>query len=157
MNLKTRRMNHIFKEDGKALIVAMDHGTFNGAAPGLEHPGETLQQIAEGGADAVLCNFGVARKFAKELAPLGYIARLDLPPTYMGQGHDSRLVFDAEYALRMGADAVPINRRSNGRKYYCNWCDRTDSCYVSGNREWISCQKCNAAYRCKSGRRVTGN
>ena len=23
MNLKTRRMNHIFKEDGKALIVAM--------------------------------------------------------------------------------------------------------------------------------------
>ena len=35
--------------------------------------------------------------------------------------------------------------------------DRTDSCYVSGNREWISCQKCNAAYRCKSGRRVTGN
>lgn len=51
MNLKTRRMNHIFKEDGKALIVAMDHGTFNGAAPGLEHPGETLQQIAEGGAD----------------------------------------------------------------------------------------------------------
>ena len=109
MNLKTRRMNHIFKEDGKALIVAMDHGTFNGAAPGLEHPGETLQQIAEGGADAVLCNFGVARKFAKELAPLGYIARLDLPPTYMGQGHDSRLVFDAEYALRMGADAVMVN------------------------------------------------
>ena len=109
MNLKTRRMNHIFKEDGKALIVAMDHGTFNGAAPGLEHPGETLQQIAEGGADAVLCNFGVARKFAKELAPLGYIARLDLPPTYMGQGHDSRLVFDAEYALRMGADAVMLN------------------------------------------------
>ena len=45
MNLKTRRMNHIFKEDGKALIVAMDHGTFNGAAPGLEHPGETLQQM----------------------------------------------------------------------------------------------------------------
>ena len=42
-------------------------------------------------------------------AALGYIARLDLPPTYMGQGHDSRLVFDAEYALRMGADAVMVN------------------------------------------------
>ena len=46
MNLKTRRMNHIFKEDGKALIVAMDHGTFNGAAPGLEHPG--VGAISEG-------------------------------------------------------------------------------------------------------------
>ena len=133
MNLKTRRMNHIFKEDGKALIVAMDHGTFNGAAPGLEHPGETLQQIAEGGADAVLCNFGVARKFAKELAPLGYIARLDLPPTYMGQGHDSRLVFDAEYALRMGADA---SRRSadmsEEKKLNIPWFKRGDVDAVIG-------------------------
>ncbi|MDF3000573.1 MAG: deoxyribose-phosphate aldolase/phospho-2-dehydro-3-deoxyheptonate aldolase [Bacillota bacterium] len=109
MNLKVRRMNHIFKEDGKTLIVAIDHGTYNGAAEGLEHPGETIEKIAEGGADAVLCNFGVARTFAKELAPLGYIARLDLPPTYMGKGHDSRLVFDADYAMHLGADAVMVN------------------------------------------------
>ena len=109
MNLKERRMNHIFKPDGKALIVAMDHGTYNGAAAGLEHPGETIEQIIEGGADAALVNFGVARKFAKELAPLGYIARLDLPPTYMGTGHESRLTYDADYALRMGADAVMVN------------------------------------------------
>lgn len=106
---KERRINHIFKADGKALIVAMDHGTFNGASAGLENPGETIEQIIEGGADAALVNFGVAKKFAKELAPIGYIARLDLPPTYMGQGHDSRLVFKADYAMRMGADAVIIN------------------------------------------------
>ena len=109
MNLKTRRMSHIFKEDGKALIVAMDHGTFNGASAGLEHPGETLSQIAEGGADAVLCNFGVARKFAKELAPLGYIARLDLPPTYMGQGMTADLYLMRNMPLRIGADAVIVN------------------------------------------------
>ncbi|HCR83672.1 MAG TPA: deoxyribose-phosphate aldolase, partial [Lachnospiraceae bacterium] len=54
MNLKERRLNHIFKPDGKALIVAMDHGTFNGASPGLEHPGETISQIIEGGADSAL-------------------------------------------------------------------------------------------------------
>lgn len=106
---KIRRLNHIFKEDGKALIVALDHGTYNGASPGLECPGETIEQIIEGGADAALVNFGVARRFAKELAPIGYIARLDLPPTYMGQGHDSRLTFKAEYAMRMGADAVMVN------------------------------------------------
>lgn len=106
---KIRRLNHIFRPDGKTLIVAMDHGTFNGAAPGLENPGETIAQIVEGGADAALVNFGVARAFAKELSGIGYIARLDLPPTYMGTGHESRLVFDADYALHMGADAVMVN------------------------------------------------
>lgn len=107
--IKTRRLNHIFHGDGKALIVAMDHGTFDGASPGLINPGETIAQIVEGGADAALVNFGVARAFAKELSAIGYIARLDIPPTYMGTGHESRLVFDAEYALHMGADAVMVN------------------------------------------------
>ncbi len=106
---KVRRLNHIFAQDGKSLIVAMDHGTYNGASPGLENPGKTIEQIIEGGADAALINFGAARIFAKELAPIGYIARLDLPPTYVGKGHDSRMVFEAEYALRMGADAVMVN------------------------------------------------
>lgn len=106
---KTRRMKRIFREDGKTLVVAMDHGTFNGASAGLENPGKTIEQIVAGGADAALVNFGVARRFAEELSGIGYIARLDLPPTYLGVGHDSRIAFDAEYALRMGADAVMIN------------------------------------------------
>ncbi|MDF2674240.1 MAG: deoxyribose-phosphate aldolase/phospho-2-dehydro-3-deoxyheptonate aldolase [Clostridiales bacterium] len=106
---KDRRINHIFKADGRALIVAMDHGSCTGATAGLENPGETIEQIIEGGADAALVNFGVARRFAKKLSSIGYIARLDLPPTYMGKGHDSRLVFDAEYAMKMAADAVILN------------------------------------------------
>ena len=106
---KIRRMGRIFKEDGRALIVAMDHCSFNGTNPGLECPGKTLEEIKEGGGDAVLVNFGVARKFERELSGLGYIARLDLPPTYMRKEHDSRLVFSAASALRLGADAVIIN------------------------------------------------
>lgn len=106
---KTRRLNRIFKKDKKTLIVAMDHGTFNGASPGLIRPGETINQLVEGGVDAILLNFGIARMFAEELSQTGYIARLDLPPTYMGQGHDSRMVYDIDYALYMGADAVMAN------------------------------------------------
>ncbi len=102
-------MNHIFKADGKALIVAMDHGSYNGANAGLEDMGKAIEGIIEGGADATIVNFGVARKYARELASIGYIARLDLPRTYMGQGFESRLIFDAEYAMRMGADGVILN------------------------------------------------
>ena len=68
---KIRRMGRIFKEDGRALIVAMDHCSFNGTNPGLECPGKTLEEIKEGGGDAVLVNFGVARKFERELSGLG--------------------------------------------------------------------------------------
>lgn len=107
--MKTRRMDHIFKCDKKSFIVAMDHGTFNGSSLGIENPGKTLELLVEGGADAVLVNFGVARKFASAFSSIGYIARLDLPPTYMGKGHDSRMYFDADYAMRMGADAVMVN------------------------------------------------
>ena len=36
---KTRRLNRILARDGKALIVAMDHGAIQGPK-GLERPGE---------------------------------------------------------------------------------------------------------------------
>ena len=106
---KTRRLNRIFRKDKKTLIIAIDHGTFNGAAPGLEDPGKVIEQMIEGGADAIIANIGVAMKYAAELSGTGLIARLDLPPTILGQGHDSRLAYNADLALHMGADAVIVN------------------------------------------------
>ena len=73
---KTRRLNRILARDGRALIVAMDHGAIQGPK-GLERPGEVIRQIADGGADAVLTTYGMVRTFGKELAPLGVIMRTD--------------------------------------------------------------------------------
>ncbi|MCX6028898.1 MAG: deoxyribose-phosphate aldolase, partial [Chloroflexi bacterium] len=73
---KTRRLNRILANDGKALIVAMDHGAIQGPK-GLERPGEVIRQVAAGGADAILTSYGVARVFSKELARLGLIIRTD--------------------------------------------------------------------------------
>ncbi|MEW5815893.1 MAG: deoxyribose-phosphate aldolase [Spirochaetota bacterium] len=106
---KTRRMNHIFKMDGRSLIVAMDHGANAGVVKGLEQPAKVIEQIVAGGADAVIANMGFARRFAGELSGLGLIARLDIAATKLGTGHDSRLVYKAEYALKLGADAVIVN------------------------------------------------
>ncbi len=104
-----RRMRRIFRNDGRSLIVAMDHGTNAGVVPGLERPGETIRNVVEGGADAVIANIGLAHSHAEELAGIGLIARLDLPPTKLGSGHGSTRVFDARHALRVGADAVVVN------------------------------------------------
>jgi DhnA family fructose-bisphosphate aldolase class Ia len=106
-----RRMNRIFRPDrgGRALIVAMDHGLLDGPCVGLEYPGQTITQVAKGGADAVLTSYGVARRFARELAPLGLILRVDGGGTSLGTGGGpGALFYGVEEALRLGADAVAV-------------------------------------------------
>src|SRR5207253_3812747 len=107
--MTTRRLHHIFKSDGRALIVAMDHAVLDGPMKGLEHPAETIERVIAGGADAVLTNYGVERAFAKELAPLGLILRADGGSTGLGQGKGpSSIQFTVESALRLGADALAV-------------------------------------------------
>ena len=105
-----RRLNRIFRPSGRALIVALDHGLLDGPCPGLEHPAKTLAQIAAGGADAVLTSYGLARRFARELAPLGLILRVDGGATSLGPaGGPPSLLYRVEDALRLGADAIALN------------------------------------------------
>ena len=107
----TRRMNRIFRPDGRALIVALDHGLLDGPCPGLENPAETIAKLVAGGADAVLTSYGIAQRFAKELAPLGLILRGDGAATSLGKqsdGPSSSLFFNVEEALRLGADALVV-------------------------------------------------
>ena len=50
----TRRLNHIFRPNGRTLIVACDHGMIAGPDAGIEDMGSTLAQVIAGGADAVM-------------------------------------------------------------------------------------------------------
>ena len=106
----TRRLNHIFRDDGRTLIVAFDHGMIDGPAKGMEQPANTLTQIIEGGADAILTTFGMATRFAKEISPLGLILRLDGGGTKLGKMDGPGAQFyTIEDALRLGADAVAVS------------------------------------------------
>jgi len=105
-----RRMNHIFRADGKALIVAMDHGLIDGPCRGLESPDATIEKIIAGGADAVLTSYGVARRFASHLAPIGLILRGDGGSTAMGKmDGPASIFFTVEEALRLDADALAVS------------------------------------------------
>ncbi len=106
---KTRRLNRILAADGKALIVAMDHGAIQGPR-GLERPGEVIRQVAAGGADAILTSYGVARVFSKELARLGLIIRTDGGASTIGPDVSAGApLFMVEDAVRLGADGVVAN------------------------------------------------
>ena len=52
---KKVRLERIFdRKSGNALIIPMDHGISEGPMKGLVNIGETINKVAEGGADAVL-------------------------------------------------------------------------------------------------------
>jgi len=104
--IKTRRLYRILARDGKALIVAMDHAAIQGPK-GLERPGEVIQQVIAGGADAILTTYGIARTFGKELAPAGLILRTDGGASTIGPDVTTATpIYSVEDALRLGADGV---------------------------------------------------
>lgn len=93
---KEIRWNHIFRKDGKAVIVAMDHST-RGVAPGLEDYVATVNKVAEGGADAILISYGNMLTHAKDLPRnVGYIVGIPSP---------QRVEFVRE-AAKAGADGL---------------------------------------------------
>ena len=76
----------------------------------MERPGETIAKVAAGGADAILTSYGVARQFARELAPVGLILRVDGGATSLGNSSGpGAQFFGVEEALRLGADAVAVS------------------------------------------------
>jgi DhnA family fructose-bisphosphate aldolase class Ia len=106
-NGKTRRLSRIFKSNGCAVIVAMDHGAYFGAQPGLERPHEIIRQVVAGGADAVMTTLGIAQACAEELAPAALILRVDGGVSKLGtRAWRGELILDVETAVRLGADGV---------------------------------------------------
>ncbi|MGH2351107.1 MAG: class I fructose-bisphosphate aldolase [Chloroflexota bacterium] len=94
-----RRLHHVFAPDGKALVVAMD-GARNGPAKGLQDAVKAVRAVVDGGADAILTTFGMARATADALRGQGLIIGMD--------SEDDSSDFGVEFALRLGADAVEL-------------------------------------------------
>jgi len=110
MNIgKTLRLRKIFRGDERAVIVAMDHGAFFGLQAGLENPGPIIEQVVEGGADAMMTTLGIAQNYASALAPTSLILRVDGGATKLGmKAWRGGLIYDAETALKVGADGVVV-------------------------------------------------
>lgn len=94
-------MNNIFREDGRTLIFAFDHGAFMDPTKGMENPGQILAQVIEGGADAVMTTVGVIKTYAASFARkgLGWILTvLDRSPQTAEKS--------VSLASKLGVDAV---------------------------------------------------
>ncbi len=85
----------------------MDHGVSVGPIEGLADMSDTIDNVAKGGADAVLVHAGIAQTVDNQgmglILHLSGATRLTREPNWKSQLSTVRL------ALRLGADAVSVH------------------------------------------------
>ena len=104
---KSLRLRRILR-NGRAAVVAMDHGNAAGAVRGLERPAEVVQAAAAAGADAILVTPGILEQVCGHVGNLAILLRIDGCVSSMGSG-PMQLFSDVEEAVALGVDAVVMN------------------------------------------------
>ncbi len=108
---KAVRMERIFnRNNNRTIIVPMDHGVTVGPIEGLIDMRETINQVAEGGANAVLMHKGLVRCSHRGRGrDVGLIIHLSASTTISPFPNAKTLVGTVEDALKLGADAVSLH------------------------------------------------
>ena len=104
---KNRRLRRIFGNDGKTVIIPMDHGVTSGPIQGLVNMQSIIDKLVAGGADAVVLHKGIAKNV--DTKRLGLIIHVSAS-TKMGPDTNWKVrVCSVEEAIRLGCDAVSIH------------------------------------------------
>ena len=108
---KLVRLERIINRDTKrAIIIPMDHGTTVGAIEGLIDMPEAVNDMAVGGADAVLMHKGLVRcGHRKSGKDMGLIVHLSASTSLSPLSNTKTLVGTVEEAITLGADAVSVH------------------------------------------------
>jgi DhnA family fructose-bisphosphate aldolase class Ia len=93
-------MSRIFRKDGRTLVIALDHGSFAGAAPGWVDPAPTIEAVVKGGADAIMTTLGIAERYSNVMAGR---SSLILSTPMVADMRET-----VEVALKLGADALKV-------------------------------------------------
>ena len=100
----------INRKTGRTVVVPMDHGVTLGPIHGLVNMREMVNEVARGGANAVLGHMGLPlyghREYGRDL---GLILHLSGSTVWSPDPNTKVLVNSVEMALKMGADAVSIH------------------------------------------------
>jgi fructose-bisphosphate aldolase / 2-amino-3,7-dideoxy-D-threo-hept-6-ulosonate synthase len=111
MRGKEIRLERIMNRNTKkTIIVPMDHGVSSGPIPGLIDMAQTVNLVADGGANAVIGHMGLALHGHRQGGrDIGLILHLSASTSVGPDPNDKVLVNSVTNALKMGADAVSIH------------------------------------------------
>jgi len=115
---KQLRMSSIFrKEDGKSVIIAIDHGGVAGPLQGIVKPASVMKACVQGGADAILTTRGFVKASIDEWhRSTALILRLTGGFTVLGGGFEEELISTPETALFFGASGVAVTVKFGHKK-----------------------------------------
>lgn len=108
---KSIRMERIFNRSTKrSIVVPMDHGVSCGPLPGLENMAQAVDEVAEGGANAVLGHKGLVRCGHRQSGrDVGLVLHLSSSTDLSPAPNRKTITASVEDAIRHGADAVSIH------------------------------------------------
>ena len=108
---KALRLKRIFAEDGRSLVVAMDHAAIIGPKGVLASPHEMVEKVIAGGPDALLTTKGMLQATHAVHDPdVAVILRISGGFTMLGDptNFQDRIISSVEQAIKYGADGVAI-------------------------------------------------
>jgi fructose-bisphosphate aldolase/2-amino-3,7-dideoxy-D-threo-hept-6-ulosonate synthase len=107
---KIRIERIIDRRSGNTVIVPMDHGISIGPVKGLENLPETIDKVANGGANAVVQQKGMVKAGHRGYGrDIGLIIHLSASTSLSPDPNEKVLVTEVEEALKLGADAVSVH------------------------------------------------
>jgi len=104
---KKRRLKRILQADNRTVVVPMDHGVSMGPIKGITNMQKIVDQLLEGGVDAVLMNKGIARRV--DIDNAGLIVHLSAISNLTPNANNKVQVCTVQEAIRIGADAVSVH------------------------------------------------
>jgi class I fructose-bisphosphate aldolase len=100
----------INRETGRTVIVPMDHGVTVGPIPGLIDMKTTVNQVASGGANAIVIHKGLVEGGHRRRGrDVGLIIHLSGSTALSPYPNAKTLVCSVEEAIKLGADAISIH------------------------------------------------
>lgn len=112
MNGKALRMARLIKPDSpKICMVPMDHGTTYGPIDGLKDYLKAINDVVNGGVDAIVLHKGLLKEVTKhpQLAKSNYIMHLSASTAIGPDPTEKVLVSSVESAIKLGADGVSVH------------------------------------------------
>jgi putative autoinducer-2 (AI-2) aldolase len=106
--MKNRLSRIIKPEDGRTVMLAVDHGYFLGPTTGLEKPGETVRPLLPY-ADSLMLTRGVLRSCVPQDANVPVVLRMSGGTSILTELSNETLTVSFEDAIRLNAAAVTLS------------------------------------------------
>jgi len=103
------RMSRIFKEDGRTVMLAVDHGYFLGAVSRLEEPGKTIAPLIPY-VDSLMITRGILRNCVEAAGGIPVVLRVSGGNSILGDDLSNEgIMVSIQEAIRLNVSAVALS------------------------------------------------